>query len=170
MGAEEHRQKADRVQAGFAIITVSDTRTPETDENHHYLRERLERDGHHIVLYRIVRDEPQEIEAMLQDLATLPEVQIALFNGGTGISPRDRTYDVIARHLEKTIPGFGELFRMLSYEEIGAAAMLSRATGGLYQGKLVFSMPGSNHAVRMAMEKLILPELNHLIWEISRQR
>ena len=91
-----------------------------------------------------------------------------IFNGGTGISQRDRTYDVISRKLEKTVPGFGELFRMLSYQEVGAAAMLSRATAGVYRNKVVFSTPGSPNAVGLAMEKLILPEIQHLAWELIR--
>jgi len=101
-------------------------------------------------------------------MAALPAVQLILFNGGTGIAPRDTTFDVIARMLEKTLPGFGELFRMLSYQEVGAAAMLSRATAGTYRGKVIFSTPGSPNAVRLALEKLILPEINHLAWEVAR--
>ena len=92
-----------------------------------------------------------------------------LWNGGTGISPRDTTYDVLARKLEKTLPGFGELFRMLSYEQVGAAAMMSRAVGGVFRGKVVLSTPGSPKAVRLAWEKLIGPELEHLAWEVARR-
>jgi molybdenum cofactor biosynthesis protein B len=99
----------------------------------------------------------------------MPGVQLVLFNGGTGISPRDTTYDVVSRYLEKTLPGFGELFRMLSYQEVGAAAMFSRATAGVYRGTLIFSMPGSPNAVQVALEKLIIPEINHLAWEVARK-
>ena len=111
--------------------------------------------------YRIVKDEPAAVSQVL----TLRHI---LFNGGTGVSRRDRTYDVISRTLEKELTGFGEIFRMLSYQEIGAAAMLSRATAGIYRGKLVVSMPGSSNAVRLAMQKLILPEIRHIIWELVR--
>lgn len=168
MGAEEHRQKAGEGSIVFATVTVSDTRTPETDSNQHYLEQRLNGLGHKIAAYHIVKDEPDQVEDVLEKLVEMPEVQIILFNGGTGIAPRDRTYDVISRKLEKVLPGFGEIFRMLSYQEVGAAAMLSRAIGGVYKNKVVFSMPGSSNAVKTAVEKLIIPEVNHLAWEIIR--
>ena len=91
-----------------------------------------------------------------------------LFTGGTGIAPRDTTYDVLSRRIEKVMPGFGELFRMLSYQEVGAAAMLSRATAGTFRGRVIFSMPGSPNAVQVAMDKLIVPEIEHLAWEVAR--
>ena len=168
MSAKEHREKAGKGPVTAAIVTVSDTRTPETDTNKHYLEARLAELGHIVAAYRLIKDEPDQVAAVLDELCALPEVQIVLFNGGTGISKRDTTYDVISRRLEKPLPGFGELFRMLSYPEIGAAAMLSRATAGVYRGKLVVSMPGSSGAVKLALEKLILPEINHLVWEILR--
>jgi molybdenum cofactor biosynthesis protein B len=169
MGAEEHRERAGRSAVTLGIVTVSDTRTPETDENGLWLRQTFESLGHRVAAYHIVRDEPEQVNAVLEALVSIPELQIALFNGGTGIAPRDTTYDVIARKLEKTLSGFGELFRMLSYQQVGAAAMLSRATAGVYRGKLIVSMPGSPKAVKLAVESLILPELNHLAWEIARQ-
>ncbi|MFZ4827210.1 MAG: MogA/MoaB family molybdenum cofactor biosynthesis protein [Phototrophicaceae bacterium] len=168
MGATDHRALAGERSVSFAIITVSDTRTPETDGNHHYLSARLNELGHQVVFYHIVKDEPSEIERMLAIIAEHPTLQIALFNGGTGITKRDTTYDVISQHLEKTLVGFGELFRMLSFAEVGAAAMLSRATGGVYRGKVIFSMPGSTNAVQIAFEKLIVPEISHLAWELTR--
>lgn len=168
MGAEEHREKAGHGRVVFATVTVSDTRTPETDANQHYLSERLTELGHEIAAYHIVKDEPDQVETVLEELVNMPDVQIILFNGGTGIAPRDRTYDVISRKLEKVLPGFGEIFRMLSYQEVGAAAMLSRAIGGVYNNKVVFAMPGSSNAVKTAVEKLIIPEVNHLAWEIIR--
>lgn len=169
MGAVEHRERAGHDAVIIAIVTVSDTRTPETDQNKHYIEARMAELGHVVAAYRLIKDEPDQVEAMLHELASMPAVQIILFNGGTGIAPRDTTYDVISRHLEKPLPGFGELFRAISYQEIGAAAMLSRATAGVYRNTLVFSMPGSNNAVRTAMEKLIIPELNHLAWEVVRK-
>ncbi|MEZ4672099.1 MAG: molybdenum cofactor biosynthesis protein B [Anaerolineae bacterium] len=169
MGAEEHRQKAGSGPVTVAIVTVSDTRTPETDQNRHYIERRMTELGHHIAAYRLIKDEPDQVETVLNELTTMPGVQLVLFNGGTGISPRDTTYDVVSRFLQKTLPGFGELFRMLSWQEVGAAAMFSRATAGVYNNTLVFSMPGSPNAVQIALEKLIIPEINHLAWEIARK-
>jgi molybdopterin adenylyltransferase len=151
----------------IAIVTVSDSRTAETDTNMHYLRPQIEGFGHKIAGYELIKDEPEQVEAVLNRFAE-SEARLILFNGGTGIAPRDTTYDVLARMIEKPMPGFGELFRMLSYEQVGAAAMLSRATAGVYRGKLVISTPGSNAAVRLAWEKLIAPELQHLAWEVVR--
>jgi molybdopterin adenylyltransferase len=151
----------------IAIVTVSDTRTVETDTNGHYLQERIAALGHPVAGYRIIRDEPDLVLSALTDFSAT-EARLVLFNGGTGIAPRDTTYDVLVRQLEKPLPGFGELFRMLSYEQVGAAAMLSRATAGVYRNTVVFSTPGSNAAVRLAWEKLIEPELHHLAWEVVR--
>lgn len=170
MGAEDHRQQAGQGAITVAIATVSDTRTPETDQNKHYIEARMAERGHRVAAYRLIKDDPGQVEAVLEELCALPDVQIVLFNGGTGIAPRDRTYDVIHRKLEKPLPGFGELFRMLSYDEVGAAAMLSRATAGVYKNTVVFSMPGSTNAVQTALEKLILPEINHLAWEVIRKQ
>ncbi len=169
MGAEVHRAAAGRGPVRLGLVTVSDTRTPENDENGLYLRQTFEGLGHIIAGYAIVKDEPDQVARVLDDMVALPDVRIVIFNGGTGIAPRDTTYDVIARKLEKTLPGFGEIFRMLSFQQVGAAAMLSRATAGVYRGALIVSTPGSPKAVRLAMEQLILPELNHLAWEIARQ-
>lgn len=169
MGAPEHREKAGHDPVTVAIVTVSDTRTPETDANRQYIERRMSELGHIVGAYRLIKDEPDQVEAVLDELAAMPDVQIILFNGGTGIAPRDTTYDVISRKLEKTLPGFGEIFRMLSYQEVGAAAMLSRATAGVYHKKFVVSTPGSPNAVQIALEKLILPEINHLAWEIVRK-
>lgn len=168
MGAEDHRrQAASQGAVSIAIVTVSDTLTADTDKSGQAIRELSEAAGHTIVDYRIVRDEPDEVAGVLDDFVAGP-AQLIVFNGGTGISRRDRTYDVISGRLEKELPGFGEIFRMLSYEEIGAAAMLSRATAGVYRGRVVVSMPGSTNAVRLAMEKLLLPEIQHLAWELVR--
>lgn len=151
-----------------AIVTVSDTRTPETDTSGAAIRERVEGAGHRVVFYEIVRDEPDQIHTLLDRIIDQTEARVVLFNGGTGISHRDTTYDALAGRLEKTLPGFGEIFRALSFQEIGSAAMLSRATAGVYRGRLVFSMPGSSNAVKLAMDRLIAPELEHLAWELTR--
>ena len=165
--AQHHELAAAQGAVPIAIVTVSDTRTPETDQNAHYLRGAIGDAGHRVVGYRLIKDEPDQVGAVLDELAA-GEARVILFNGGTGIAPRDTTYDALSRKLEKTLPGFGELFRMLSYEQVGAAAMLSRATAGVYRGKVVFSTPGSSAAVRLAWEKLIAPELQHLAWEVAR--
>ncbi len=169
MGTAEHREKAGHGPVTVAIVTVSDSRTPETDQNRHYIERRMSELGHVVAAYRLIKDEPLQVLQALDELTELHEIRLILFNGGTGIAPRDTTFDVISRKLEKTLPGFGELFRMLSYQEVGAAAMLSRATAGVYKGTLIFSMPGSPNAVEVALEKLIIPEINHLAWEVVRK-
>ncbi len=165
----QHREAAPS-SVGCAVLTISDTRTPETDTGGNLLAELLTAHGHRVVRRGIVRDEVEAIAGWIREAAQDPEVQAILTTGGTGIAPRDVTYEVVAALVEKRLDGFGELFRMLSYQEVGAAAMLSRAIGGVYRGKVVLSMPGSPHAVRLAMEKLILPELGHLVREASRPR
>jgi molybdopterin adenylyltransferase len=168
MSSREHREHAKgQGQIPIAIVTVSDTRTPETDTNAAFLRPRIESAGHVVAAYRVLRDEPEQVAGALDDLAG-GEIRLILLNGGTGISKRDTTFDAVSGKLEKTLPGFGELFRMLSYEQVGAAAMLSRATAGVYRETVVISTPGSPAAVELAWEKLIEPELAHLAWEIAR--
>lgn len=148
-------------------MTVSDSRTPETDTNAHYLRPKVEAAGHEVVDYRLLKDEPDQVTAALEELAAGP-AQVILFNGGTGITRRDTTYDAISAKLEKTLTGFGELFRMLSFEQVGAAAMLSRATAGVFRDTVVISTPGSPAAVELAWTRLVEPELEHLAWELTR--
>ncbi len=152
---------------GVAVVTVSDSRTPETDVNGDYLRARIEEAGHRVAGYRLIPDEPDQVEAALE-ACTGEDIQIVIFNGGTGISQRDRTFDVLDRRLEKPLPGFGELFRMLSYDQVGSAAMMSRATAGVYRNTVVISTPGSPAAVRLAWEKLIAAEISHMGWELTR--
>jgi len=165
---QHHEAASKRGPVACAIVTVSDTRTPETDTSGAAIRERLEAAGHRVVFYEIIKDEPEQITALLDRIAGEAGAQAVLFNGGTGISRRDTTYDALSARLEKTLPGFGELFRMLSFQEIGPAAMLSRAAAGVYRNRLVFSMPGSSNAVKLAMDRLIVPELEHLAWELTR--
>ncbi|MYG00244.1 molybdenum cofactor biosynthesis protein MoaB [Candidatus Poribacteria bacterium] len=166
--SQQHREiAAEQGPISVAIVTVSDSRTPETDTNAVFLREQLESDGNSVIAYQIIKDEPDQVSDVLDKMAET-DAQVIIFNGGTGIAPRDTTFDVLNRKLEKTLPGFGELFRMFSYDQVGAAAMLSRATAGVYRGKVVVSTPGSNAAVRLAWEKLIGPELEHLAWEVGR--
>jgi molybdopterin adenylyltransferase len=154
-----HRQDAAAVVCG--VITVSDTRTAADDTSGQRIRALLEEHGHRVEYYRIVEDEPAEIAALVRDAPAAVEVIIC--NGGTGVARRDTTFEAITRLLDKEIPGFGELFRMLSYEQIGAAAMLSRATAGVAGRRVLFSLPGSTKAVELAMTKLILPQLGHMV-------
>lgn len=163
----EHRASAS-TSVGCVIVTVSDTRNAETDTSGRIMRERLVAAGHRVVGYEIVRDEPDQINRVLDEWSARDDCQALLFNGGTGIARRDTTFDVISARLDKTLPGFGELFRMLSFGEIGAAAMLSRATAGVFNGRLVFSTPGSSNAVALAMDKLIAGELAHLVFEVTK--
>lgn len=167
--AQQHRNIAaeQHETIKLAIVTVSDTRTPETDTNYHYLNEQIATAGHQVVGYRIVKDEADQVEDALEEMVQTG-AQLILFNGGTGIAKRDRTYDVLIRKIEKEMSGFGEIFRMLSYDQVGAAAMLSRATAGIYKGRLIITTPGSPAAMRLAWEKLILPEIHHLAWELVR--
>jgi len=163
-----HKSRAaERGPVGVAVVTVSDSRTAETDVNGDYLRAQIEDAGHRVAAYRLIRDEPDQVESALES-CTGEDVQIVIFNGGTGISQRDRTFDVLNRKLQKPLPGFGELFRMLSYDQVGSAAMLSRATAGVYRNTVVISTPGSPAAVKLAWEKLIATEIAHMGWELTR--
>jgi molybdenum cofactor biosynthesis protein B len=157
---------ADERALHCAVITVSDTRTAETDRSGQAIQQHLAAAGHHISAYAIVKDEPTQIQIQLERLSQQQALDALIFNGGTGIAPRDTTYDAIERLLEKTLPGFGEVFRWLSYQEIGSRAIASRAVAGVYRGKLVFSLPGSTSAVTLAMTALILPELRHLVSQL----
>ena len=155
---------SDLLSAVCGVITVSDTRTVDTDKSGQLIKSKLREFGHLLGVYRLVKDEPAQIASLVQPLA--PTVDVLIFNGGTGIAPRDTTYVAIATLLEKEIPGFGEIFRQLSYAEIGSRAIASRATAGVYQSTLIFLLPGSSNAVALAMDALILPELQHLIRQL----
>lgn len=163
----EHRAQSPQAVC-CAVVTISDTRTLETDSGGQGVVDRLAAAGHAVAVREIVPDEPDRIRGLLVELAARPEIDAVLMTGGTGIAGRDRTFETVSALLTKPLPGYGELFRMLSYAEIGAAAMLSRALGGLIERTVVLTMPGSPAAVRLAMEKLILPELPHLVREARR--
>ncbi|MCG9893703.1 MAG: molybdenum cofactor biosynthesis protein MoaB [Thermosynechococcaceae cyanobacterium MS004] len=150
------------VSVGCAVVTISDTRSPAEDKSGQWIQAALKDAGHQVMSYGVVRDEPDLIRSHLQGLTENAEVQAIILNGGTGIAPRDTTYDAVQALLDKELPGFGELFRALSYTEIGSRAIATRATAGVYCSRLVFSLPGSTAAVRLGMESLILPELVHL--------
>ncbi len=165
--AEEHRAYAPR-RFGFALITVSDSRRPETDTSGRTMRERIEAAGHSVASGRIVPDEVPAVRAALEAALEESGVEVVVFSGGTGFSPRDVTIEAVAPRFERPIEGFGELFRMLSFSEIGPAAMLSRATAGLVQGRAIFLLPGSPKAVAFALDRLILPEIGHLLGQVRR--
>jgi molybdenum cofactor biosynthesis protein B len=163
----EHRADAPKA-LNLAVMTVSDTRTMETDTSGALIVALAEAAGHRILERVIVPDEPERMTPLLRDFASRHELHAILITGGTGISPRDQTYETVNALLTKPLPGYGELFRMLSYAEIGPACILSRAVGGLMGEAVVLVMPGSRAAVELAMSKIILPELPHLVREARR--
>ena len=165
----DHEEAASGIDAiGFAIITLSDTRTEATDKSGAYLREAISAAGHSVARYEIVSAAPSAISAALDAALSEPAVGVVITTGGTGISARDSAYETISARLDKRLDGFGELFRVLSYEEIGGAAMLSRAVGGIASGRPLFALPGSTAAVRLGIEQLILPQVGHLHHELTR--
>ncbi|MFC4556700.1 molybdenum cofactor biosynthesis protein B [Virgibacillus kekensis] len=167
MSVHEHKQE--RKSVNCMVITVSDTRTAETDKSGKLMVSMLEEAGHQITGKLIVCDEKTEIREQIETASFSAEVDIILINGGTGIASRDVTIETIESLFEKEIPGFGELFRMLSYQEdIGSAAILSRAVAGVYNDTVIFATPGSSGAVSLAMKRLILPELSHLVHEVNK--
>ena len=166
MAVHEHKNKGQRT-ARCAIITLSDTRDETTDKSGQRIKALLAEHEQLVVSYQILKDEPDQITAAVQALLARSDVDVILTNGGTGIAPRDTTFEAIQGLLEKEIPGFGEMFRMLSYEDIGSAAMLTRATAGVAQGKVIISLPGSTGAVELGMTKLVLPELGHMLFVLQ---
>jgi len=153
---------ASRTTVSCAVLTISDTRTAATDTSGQLMQTQLTAEGHWVSHYQIIKDEPNDITNLVKALVTRSDIQAILLNGGTGIAPRDTTYDAIATLLTKELPGFGEIFRQLSYTEIGSRAIASRAVAGICDRTLIFSVPGSSKAVKLALEALILPELRHL--------
>ncbi|HEX4951868.1 MAG TPA: MogA/MoaB family molybdenum cofactor biosynthesis protein [Thermoanaerobaculia bacterium] len=164
---EEHRAYSPS-SLGFAVVTVSDSRTEATDTGGARIRDLAVAAGHRVAHSEIVPDEVDEILGGLDRALTHDGVDVVVLTGGTGFSPRDHTVEAVAPRFEAEVPGFGELFRMLSHREIGAAAMLSRATAGLVDRRVVFLLPGSPKAVELAMRELILPEAGHLLGQIRR--
>jgi len=164
---KEHKHHAPR-SVGCMIITCSDTRTPDTDTSGQLIQKLLKENGHTIATYHLVKDEPEQIKARISEGVANDSVQAIIINGGTGISRRDSTFEAVDGLLEKRLDGFGEVFRFLTYQEIGSPAIMSRATAGIIKGRILFSTPGSENAVRLAMEQLILPELGHLVKELTK--
>jgi molybdopterin adenylyltransferase len=167
MSHQEHKAHGPASVACF-VLTVSDTRTAETDTSGRAIRELLEAAGHRVSGHAIVRDEPSQVREIVLAQSADGATQVIITTGGTGITSRDGTYEAVNGLLEKRLDGFGELFRMLSYEEIGSAAMMSRATAGSTSGKVVFVLPGSENAVRLAMTRLIIPELAHVVQQVTK--
>ena len=165
MSVAEHR-KAAVTSVRCAVLTISDTRAHETDVSGRAIVELLEAAGHLVAKRQILRDEPMDVRDAV--LANVGGVDAIITTGGTGITSRDSTYEALAGILEKQMDGFGELFRMLSYEEIGSAAMMTRATAGVARGTAIFLLPGSEHALRLGMTNLTLPDLRHVVWELRR--
>lgn len=163
----EHKHHAPK-SIGCMVITCSDTRTPETDTSGQLIQKLLKEKGHSITAYHLVKDEPAQIKSRITEGVANDSVQAIIINGGTGISRRDSTFEAVDAMLEKRLDGFGEVFRYLTYQEIGSPAIMSRATAGIIKGRVLFSTPGSENAVRLAMEKLILPELGHLVKELTK--
>jgi molybdopterin adenylyltransferase len=163
----EHRATAPKT-VGCWVITVSDTKTPETDTSGALIRELLSAAGHRVAGASIVRDEPAQVAHLVREACARDDVHAVILTGGTGITSRDSTYEAVEALLDKRLSGFGELFRMLSFQEVGAAAMLSRAQMGIHARRIVVSLPGSPNACRLALEKLLIPELGHLLREASR--
>ena len=169
MAVHEHKNKAHRT-ARCAVITLSDTRDETTDKSGQRIKALLAEHEQPVVSYQILKDEPDQITAAVRALLARPDVDVILTNGGTGIAPRDTTFEALQGLLEKEIPGFGEMFRLLSYADIGSAAMLTRATAGVAQGKVIISLPGSTGAVELGMTKLVLPELGHMLFVLQGGR
>ena len=163
----EHKASAPR-SIGCWVLTISDTKTAETDTSGAVIRELLTAAGHRVVGSTIVRDEPADVARVVRTACADEAVQAVILTGGTGITSRDSTFEAVEALLDKRLPGFGELFRMLSYQDVGAAAMLSRAQMGIHARRIVVSLPGSPNACRLALDKLLVPELPHLVREVGR--
>ena len=165
----KHRDAAPE-KVRVAALTISDTRTPQTDTGGDTIEELVRGAGHEVVERDIVKDEAASIRMRLVELLARSDVDAVITTGGTGISARDTTYEVVDRLLEKRLDGFGEIFRMLSYEEIGPAAFLSRAVAGAVGTKFLVCLPGSRNAVRLAVEKLLVPEISHVVFELNKHQ
>jgi molybdenum cofactor biosynthesis protein B len=167
MGVKEHRRHGPKIVVA-AVLTVSDTRNRRTDETGKIMRQELEKSGHKVMRQGIVKDEKKEILSWLRAALADPAIHAIIINGGTGIARRDVTIEVVRPLLEKELPGFGELFRMLSFKQIGGAAMMSRALAGTCRRKIIMCIPGSPDAARLALKEIVLSDLGHLVWEAKR--
>jgi len=164
---EEHKAHAPHCVT-CVVITCSDTRTSQTDTSGQLMMRLLKEHGHELAGYHVIKDDPAQIRSVIEEAAAHDAVQAILVNGGTGISKRDSTFEAVDGMLEKRLVGFGEIFRYLTYKDIGSSAIMTRATAGIFRGRIIFSTPGSEGAVRLAMESLILPELGHIVQQLNK--
>ena len=167
MSYHQHKEQSPK-SVTCAILTISDSRTEATDESGHLLRERMGQAGHVVLSYALLKNDPDAIRRTVQALLAQPELQVIIATGGTGASHRDVTVETLAPLLDKTLDGFGELFRFLTYQEIGATSVMSRAMAGVAHGKILISLPGSLGAVTLAVDRIILPEIGHMVREATR--
>jgi len=167
VGYQEHKQKAPQ-SVGCAVLTISDSRTEQDDESGRLIRQRLSENGHRVMFYSILKNDAEAIRKKIDELLRQEELQVIITSGGTGVSHRDITVDTIYPILEKKLDGFGELFRFLTYQEIGTGSIMSRAIAGVAGGKVILCLPGSPEAANLAMDKIILPEIGHLVMEATR--
>lgn len=164
-----HHPRNQEIAANFAIIVTSDSRTTDTDETGKLAINLLEGNGHEVVDYQIIPNDSDTIDEALTRLLSEDRIQVIITSGGTGISPRDKTVDVAKKFFDREMTGFGEAFRRFSYEEIGGPAIISRATSGISNGKIIFCLPGSSGAMKTALGSLILPNIGHMLWELRRE-
>jgi len=164
---EQHKAHAPQCVT-CVVITCSDTRTSQTDTSGQLMMRLLKEHGHDLAGYHVIKDDPAQIRSVIEEAAAHDAVQAILINGGTGISKRDSTFEAVDGMLEKRLVGFGEIFRYLTYKDIGSSAIMTRATAGIFRGRIIFSTPGSEGAVRLAMDSLILPELGHIIQQLNK--
>ncbi|MEM3396131.1 MAG: MogA/MoaB family molybdenum cofactor biosynthesis protein [Thermoplasmata archaeon] len=167
MGSKEHKELSPSY-VKFAIITLSDKRTEKTDESGRIAKEILGVAGHKMVAYHFISNDREKLEQLLETLTADPEIDVIITIGGTGISKRDITVEVVSSKLDKKLEGFGEIFRQLSYKEIGSAAVMSRAIAGVLNEKIVVCLPGSASAVKLAVSEILLNEIGHMVWEARR--
>jgi molybdenum cofactor biosynthesis protein B len=163
----EHKKEAPQ-SVNCALVTVSDSRTEETDESGKLLKQKLTEGGHKLVSYTLLKNDSEAVRQTIEELLDEEEVQVIITGGGTGVSHRDITVETVSALLEKKLDGFGELFRSLSYQEIGTASIMSRSIAGVARGKVIICIPGSLGATRLAAEKIIVPEIGHMVREASR--
>ncbi len=167
MGYQEHKEKAPR-SVNCAVLTISDTRTEQDDDSGKLIRQKLSQSGHRVIFYAILKNEAESIKKKIGELLKQKELQVIITSGGTGVSHRDVTVDAVSSILEKKLDGFGELFRYLTYQEIGTASVMTRAIAGVAAGKVILCFPGSPAAADLAMDKIILPEIGHMVREATR--
>jgi len=167
MSYREHKKESPQ-SVSCAVLIISDSRTEQTDESGKFLKQTLSQNGHRVLAYAILKNDAEAIERKIRELLRQEGLQVIITSGGTGISHRDITVETVSSIMEKKLDGFGELFRSLSYQEIGTASIMSRAVAGVVGGKIIICLPGSLGAAKLAIEKIILPEIGHMVREVTR--